>query len=261
MTWTNYHTHTYRCKHASGDVEDYARAAHEGGATVLGMSDHTALPDDQWPDVRMSYAELDDYEQAIADAQAAVPELRILKGMECEYTKEYHAFYQDELREQRQFDYLIGAAHYTPWNGEWLNSFGEIGSPSTLRAYTDYLCHTMATGLFDFIAHPDVFGACQDTWNEDVEACSRAILQAAADTQTPLEINGNGLRKAPKLTTDGFRQPYPWRPFWELATEYPIQVVCNSDAHHPHHVLASIDIASQWAAELNLEKADFSHWE
>ena len=50
MTITkNYHTHTYRCQHASGDVEDYCEAAVEQGLQVLGISDHTALPDDRWP--------------------------------------------------------------------------------------------------------------------------------------------------------------------------------------------------------------------
>ena len=36
MLQRNYHTHTYRCKHATGDVIDYAKAAIEaaGGEAI-----------------------------------------------------------------------------------------------------------------------------------------------------------------------------------------------------------------------------------
>ena len=61
----NYHTHTWRCKHASGDVDDYCRAAVEQGLSVLGLSDHAALPDDRWPGVRMNFDELSSYCHAI----------------------------------------------------------------------------------------------------------------------------------------------------------------------------------------------------
>ena len=39
MLQRNYHTHTYRCKHATGDVIDYAKAAIEADLTTLGMSE------------------------------------------------------------------------------------------------------------------------------------------------------------------------------------------------------------------------------
>ena len=37
----NYHTHTYRCRHAIGSEEEYIRKAIDGGLKVLGFSDHT----------------------------------------------------------------------------------------------------------------------------------------------------------------------------------------------------------------------------
>ena len=61
----NFHTHTYRCKHAEGDVEDYCRVAVEQGMSTLGFTDHTALPDDRWVSLRMYYAELPEYSRAI----------------------------------------------------------------------------------------------------------------------------------------------------------------------------------------------------
>ncbi len=36
----NYHTHTERCYHASGEDKEYVEAAIKAGLKVLGFSDH-----------------------------------------------------------------------------------------------------------------------------------------------------------------------------------------------------------------------------
>lgn len=97
---TNLHTHTYRCKHAEGEVDAYCQAAVEAGLETLGISDHTALPDDRWLDVRMSYAELPGYMDAISRAQEKFPQLKILRAAECEFDSCYLDYYRDELKGQ-----------------------------------------------------------------------------------------------------------------------------------------------------------------
>lgn len=256
MTPTNFHTHTYRCNHATGDAIDYARAAFGQGALALGISDHAALPDNRWPEVRMPFDQLDDYEQSIDTARALMPQMTIYKGMECEYDAAYHNYFQDELLGERAYDYLIGAAHYAPLNGKWLFAFDKLGTAEALVAYGNYLVQMMETGLFAFIAHPDVFGCSNEVWNADLDACSRDILQAAEATKTPLEINGNGFRKTMKSTPGGMRHPYPWSPFWDLARDYKIKVICTSDAHCPEHVLANIDDGLAFAKTHRLEVTD-----
>ena len=37
---TNYHTHTYLCRHATGTIDDYINRAIELGYTDIGISDH-----------------------------------------------------------------------------------------------------------------------------------------------------------------------------------------------------------------------------
>ena len=41
---TNYHTHTYLCKHAVGTIEDYIKRAIDLGYEELGFSDHFPFP-------------------------------------------------------------------------------------------------------------------------------------------------------------------------------------------------------------------------
>jgi histidinol-phosphatase (PHP family) len=98
----------------------------------------------------------------------------------------------------------------------------------------------MQSGLFAFIAHPDLFGVCYPVWDAEAEACSRALLTAAAELKMPLEINGYGLRKPMVEAPDGPRYKYPWLPFWELAAECGVGAVLSSDAHEPENVATGL---------------------
>lgn len=232
----NLHTHTYRCQHASGDALDYARVAAQQGCRILGISDHTPLPDDRWPSVRMKLAELDDYCAAVAAAERAIPEVQVLLGLECEYIPAFHHWYADELRWQRGCHYLIAATHWVPMDDDWVSAFGTLHEPRLLRAYISHCERSLSCGLFDFLAHPDLIGCSPVAWNADFAACARAIAACARDCEVALELNTYGPRKRLVHTPTGARPMYPWRPFWEIVAEEGASVVVNSDAHRPQDV-------------------------
>lgn len=247
----NFHTHTYRCKHATGDVEDYCRAAVAAGMKTLGFSDHAALPDDRWPHVRMAMSELDGYVDAVRRGQAEFPALDVLLGLECEYLPDRHAWYEDELFGERGFEYLIGGAHYFIEDGEWTGTYGGTRSRASLLAYARYVVTMIESGLFDFIAHPDLFGNCYRDWDASTTECSRLIVEAAARCGVGLEINALGLRKIAARPESPYPL-YPWRPFWELAAEHDVLVIVSSDAHQPADLQARTADARRIAAELDL---------
>ena len=114
----------------------------------------------------------------------------------------------------------------------------------------------METGIFDFIAHPDLFGNCYPTWDSDALACSREILEAAADLDVGMEINALGLRKQAYRKPDNHFPFYPWLPFWEEATRHNIRVIINSDAHRPEDLQARTGQAQEFAAALDLTYMD-----
>jgi histidinol-phosphatase (PHP family) len=241
MTTTNYHTHTKRCKHASGQVADYCRCAVAAGMHVLGFTDHTPLPDGRWGSVRMTMEELPDYCADLDRAREEFSDLLILKGMECDYAAEYVSFFRDELLGRYGLHYLVGAVHWFPYAGEWLGLYGTVMDPAMLRAYTTFLVEAMKSGLYAFIAHPDLFGACRPEWDEYTRDAAVEICRTAADLHLPLEINTYGFRKPGMETAAGERAKYPWPPFWEIAAEWNVPVVVNSDAHRPEDVLAAMD--------------------
>ena len=70
-------------------------------------------------------------------------------------------------------------------------------------------------------------------WNDDCERASDIILDAAAATDTVLEYNANGLRRAQVEFPDGVRHPYPCSRFWEMAAKTSIRVIVGSDCHDP----------------------------
>jgi histidinol-phosphatase (PHP family) len=255
----NYHTHTYRCQHATSDAPAYARVAADGGCEILGFSDHTPLPDGRWNDTRMRMDELPAYEQAVAEARKACPGLKILLGMECEYAPEFGAFYREELLGKRRYDYLIGACHYTPNGNRWLNSFEDLNTTEALRAYCDYTVLSMATGLFAFIAHPDMIGCSNAEWTADTAACARDICAASVALKIPLELNANGLRKATIMTADGERPVYPWIPFWQVAAEMGVKIVMNSDAHRPDETMSGYETLAKIRDALGLVEANLDH--
>ena len=252
----NFHTHTFRCKHAKGDVADYCEAALALGMETLGFSDHSALPDDRWLSGRMEYAGLDDYVRAMDRARVDYPSLNIVKGMECEYVPEFQSFYTDELLEEKGFDYLVGAAHFFPYRGDWVGTYGGTRNAASLRAYADYVIDMMATGLFDFIAHPDLFGNCYAVWDRDTAACSRDILHAAREYAVGMEINALGMRKQARKSPGNPFPLYPWRPFWELAAECDAPVIVNSDAHRPEDLQGLAGKAHTLRIELGLREMD-----
>ena len=253
----NYHTHTYRCKHASGTAGEYADAAAEKGLEVLGFSEHTPFPDDRWNDVRMDYRELDDYGREI-DSLKVRKDIMILKGMECDWVREYKNYFTDDFRGKRGYEYLIGSIHWFPVNGEWVFSYNS-NAAGNLKFYTKHMIEMIEAEIFDFIAHPDLFARFTDKWTEETDICSREICAAAEAYNVPLEINGYGLRKPKMDTADGKRYAYPHPRFWEIASDYKIKVICNSDAHSPEDVDASIDMCREIADSNSLEYADMSY--
>ena len=59
----NYHTHTYRCHHASGTEREYIEKAIAEGLKIMGFADHVPMPfpDGHQSHFRVYIEELEDY--------------------------------------------------------------------------------------------------------------------------------------------------------------------------------------------------------
>ena len=133
----NFHTHTYRCKHAVGTVRDYCQAAVEQGVTTLGFSEHVPFTSEEMNIKyrRIDPKELPEYCQDVRAAKIEFPELQLFTGMELEYEKDYFASYYPELKERLNLDYMIGAVHYFYGDDGVMRPFWV---PDLVLDYNDY---------------------------------------------------------------------------------------------------------------------------
>ena len=89
-------------------------------------------------------------------------------------------------------------------------------------------------------------------------AAAHQIAQCAAECDVLLEVNLKGRKSGKKSYAQGDAYPYPYRPFWEIIAQYPVQCVYGYDAHVPVDLLdeRAIDECNKLIEGLNLTFAD-----
>lgn len=159
----NYHTHTFRCHHATENERDYIERAIERGLKVLGFSDHVPMP---FPDghesrFRVWKRDLEDYIRSLEALRREYRDrIEILIGFEAEY---YPALFDDmmSLIGQYDYDYLIMGQHYI---GNEDGSYNPTPTEDAekLGQYVDQVLEGLSTGRFTYLAHPDLLNYTPD---------------------------------------------------------------------------------------------------
>lgn len=265
---SNFHTHTYLCKHADGKPSDYVLQAQKDGCTALGFSDHCPYPinrPETWPHVRMSETEAPLYTKLVREAALMASQkdkaadnknlpgknFKVYLGFECEFDPCFESWYRDKLKGEFGADYLILGSHWIA-DGDDFAYIPEVTSQTIIHRYFDNTINGLKTGLFAFLAHPDLIMMGQRNWTADLQSCFSALIDAAVDCDIPLEINGLGLVR-PLMIGDGkLRHPYPVDNFWQLAKEKGARIICNADAHSPDDVIKNARKARKYAEQFNL---------
>ena len=253
---SNFHTHTYRCKHAFGTEEDYVLSAVRSGLSQLGFSDHAPFPDQDFG-YRMDYSELQDYLDTIDSLNNKYQNsIRLFRGLEIEYHPEYTDYYR-QLLEEKGLDYLALGEHiYHSRSGELKNIFF-AESTDDVMDYAENICKGLETGLFRFVAHPDLLFINDLPIDENTEAACSMIIECASKNHVILEYNANGYRREKHLYPDGLRHPYPHPFFWNKVAKTDIQVIVGSDCHTPEQLYDnSVESARESALQLGLKLTD-----
>jgi histidinol-phosphatase (PHP family) len=258
---SSFHTHTRLCKHASGVPSDYVRRAASDGCSALGFSDHVPYPDDSvWRESRMSISEIPLYFQMVADAREEAKQLNpgnpipVYCGFECEWHPIYDSWYR-ELRANPSVQYLAYGPHWVDDEGDFWY-IPERSDARLLTRYINLVLNGMRSGLFSFVAHPDLFLSCYSETDPDVRAACADLIAAAIDLDLPLEINGLGLVKTRVPGAHGMRPPYPVPEFWQMAAEAGAKIICCSDAHRPEDALAGAFKARSFAEKWGITALD-----
>lgn len=237
----NYHTHTWRCQHARGTEEQYVQAAIAQGFDALGFADHTP-----WPyrsgfvsGMRMRMDQFEDYKRTVLGLREKYAgQIRIPLGLECEAFPEYFDWLRDFKAEH--LDYVILGNHYD-YNDEGDHRrmypaggfyFGRCTRSDTVIRYGERTLAGMATGLYDYLAHPDLCLHTYPGFDAECRAVSVDLCQAAKDLDLPLEFNLLGFSRHAEETGMGWCS-YPCEEFWHIAAETGCKAIIGFDAHDP----------------------------
>lgn len=246
----NFHTHTLRCKHALGADEEYVKAALESSFDVLGFADHApwAFDTDYVSHCRMPANQWADYKQSVLTLREKYAgQIDIRLGLECEYYQKYF----DQLLRLRDdgCEYFILGCHFlfteetNPYVGFSCQEDDEL-----LR-YAEQTALGIRTGLFSYVAHPDLFMMSRDEFSPTCMEAADMICQAAKEAHMPIEYNLLGLSSE----LYGHPRGYPDADFWAYVRKWDNDVILGVDAHEPRHLRDSFvwDTALQRLNALN----------
>ena len=251
----NYHTHTSRCFHARGTDEDYVLAAIKAGFDEIGFADHTPwkFDTDFVSNMRMHETQLKDYCDSIKSLREKYKDkISIKLGLECEYFSKYLPWLK-EVIDEHEIDYIILGHHFAV--DEHYGTYnGFLTTPDGIYNYRDDVVEAMETGLFSYVAHPDLFMRSYDKFDEACQKVSQDIINTAVRTGTPLEYNLLGIKHG---ITDG-KPGYPDPEFWKIASQLKPKTIVGIDAHDPSDYLEAdhIKIGYDTLASLNLPPVD-----
>lgn len=226
----NYHTHTKRCFHAKGEDEEYVLAAIKAGFGEIGFADHSPWNFEGGfvSRMRMSADELGEYAQSIKHLREKYKDkISIKLGLECEYFPQYLSWLR-EMIEKHGIDYLILGHHFC---GDEINDVynGFISTPEEIYNYRDDVLAAMESGLFAYVAHPDLYMRGYPVFDEHCEKVAVDIISKSIATNTPLEYNLLGFKHGINDKKPG----YPHPKFWEIAADMKPLCIVGIDAHYP----------------------------
>ncbi len=217
----NYHTHTTRCYHAIDKEEEYIETAIKAGYSELGFSDHTPwhYESGYHSHMRMEEDKLEDYVATLSKLREKYKnKISIKIGLECEYFPKYIPWLKQILK-QYSIDYIILGNHFDETDESGIY-FGHELNKKQLTKYVDSCIEAMQTGLYSYLAHPDL--ARYDIHDSFYVQEMTRLCEAAKKYDMPLEFNLLGFAD---------KRQYPNEVFFKIAKEVGNKVIIGVDAH------------------------------
>ncbi len=253
---TNYHTHTYRCNHASGNDEDYVKAAIKAGFNEIGFSDHSPwkYTKNVKSRMRMDLVEFDEYYQSISRLKKKyAKQISIKIGLECEYYKENMDWLCKFIKDKK-IDYIIYGNHFSEQTEKvYFGTHTHINQE--LKNYIDMCIEGLSTNLYSYLAHPDLFMRSYRPFDEYAASESRRLCEYCKENDIALEYNLGSLVYS---YGTGEKSTYPYPEFWKIAAEVGNKAIIGIDAHTPESYLREeiFQQAQEHLKQLNMHVVD-----
>jgi len=244
MPLTDYHTHSYRCGHAVGTMDEYIESAISKGIDEIGLTDHLHLyfdpPEKRNPQWAMSEDQYPvHYEEMLKLRDRYHGKTRVLVSVEADYVQGHEDALLGIL-DSYEFDYVLGGVHFMDgWlidDPEQVHRYLEERVAEIYRRYFANVQRAMRLGVFDVIAHLDLPKKFGHLPEEDLSDLVAETLDVAKETDSVLEVSTAGLRKPTN-------EIYPSPSILSMMRERDIPIVLSSDSHDPNDVGQGYDVS------------------
>lgn len=259
---TNYHTHTYRCKHCLGSDEKMVQAAIASHTDIMGFSDHNPwgfYPEDYDSRVRMEHCYFPEYLSSFRRLREKYKdEIELHIGVEAEYYP-HHMDWLREFTAGNRLEYVILGNHFPePAPGELPETF-YFGNDTSLPEHVEMLAESTIKGIetefYSYVAHPDLFMRSYPVFDETCRKASHAICRAAEKHHAILEYNISGFWFAEAH----HKNPcFPVPEFWRIASGYDVRAIIGYDAHD-HQILrenARYEAAVRFLSSIGIKRVE-----
>lgn len=208
--------------------------AWRAGCEYIGISEHGPRFNHRAPYRSLYFCEFDRYFDTLDEIKLEFKgAAEVLTGLELDYNEWMVEHYRDLLPEL-PLDFIVGSVHTVK---DWVmgvdDSFEEsslsgLDSAGVYEAYFEELMNAARTGLFDFIAHPDLVKRYLPRLGFAYPANPAPIYQRAVEMlracEVGIEINTRGL-----LSAAG--EYYPNDDFLRECAHAGIPLTIGSDSH------------------------------
>ena len=243
----NYHTHTFLCGHASGEIEDYIKYAIQNGIKYMGFSEHFPIrfENGMQSGYRLKVEDIEYYFFTLKSLREKYKDKIDLKiGFEMEY---YPTLFDEMLKSAKEYggEYLILGQHFC--SPEYLPTSKYVVFPEengdALKEYVQSVIEGMKTGVFSYVAHPDILNFAGD--NELYKEEFTKLCEASKECNIPLEINFLGIRD---------NRNYPDERFLQILWETNAPITFGFDSHTVEDAFdgESLKVATGWVEKYGL---------
>jgi histidinol-phosphatase (PHP family) len=245
----DFHTHNYRCNHATGNLAEYICNAHRKSIGTIGLSDHFPIDyskSDNTLRLEQFAMKSEEVNSYLAEAEKLKNKykkiINVRIGFEVGYLAgKEHKYFPMIKQLNGSIDYLIGSVHTVKieniyWslkNGDLKHLIKKYGAKCIYSQYFENIKQMLFSENFDLdiIGHLDYIknGSENSPLNDFILKEIGNLIPYIKEKGVAVEINTQGLRNC-------YKKLYPCKKVVEKLYEYDIPIVLSSDAHNPKDV-------------------------
>jgi len=254
MKLRDYHTHSRRCGHGLGEIEDYVKVAIVKNLKEIGISDHFPIGA-----VNKDPKLIETLKIASMEVEEFPRYIKEIKGLKEKYKDKIDisisteiSFYtpggalslQKEVLEpfMDDIDYIIGGIHDVKWHESPQilldpslapEIFGKYGEDKIILEYLNKLIKLVDTTFFDVIAHFDYY---RMMYRPNNPIYSQNIWQKLLDLLDKIKNKGMAIEINTSATRKSLSNQFPDDKIIKEIIQRKIPLLLGSDAHKPEDV-------------------------